>query len=223
MGSVIGDVLPLALGVAISPVPMIAVILMLLAPRARAASVAFMLGWVVGVTVVVTAVTFLVQPDGSSDPEDPSQVASVIKLVLGVLLVVLGLREWRGRPKVGEEPKLPSWMSAVDEVTAPKAGGLGVLLSGVNPKNLALCVAAGATIGGASLPTSDTIISLAVFVVIASSTVVVPVLGFLVAHERLKQPLDELRQWLTVNNATVMSVLLLVMGVVILGKGIGGL
>ena len=76
MGSVIGDILPMALGVAISPVPIIAVILMLLAPRARAASVAFMLGWVIGVVVVVGAVTFLVQPAGSSDPDDPSLVAS---------------------------------------------------------------------------------------------------------------------------------------------------
>jgi threonine/homoserine/homoserine lactone efflux protein len=223
MGSVIGDVLPLALGVAISPVPMIAVILMLLAPRARAASVAFMVGWVVGVTVVVTAVTFLVQPAGSSDPEDPSVVASIVKLVVGALLVVLGAREWRGRPKDGAEPKLPSWMSAIDQMTAPKAGGLGVLLSGVNPKNLALCIAGGATIGGADLSTSDTIVTLAVFVVIASATVVVPVVAFLVAHDRMQQPLDELRQWLTVNNAAVMSVLMLVIGVVILGKGIGGL
>lgn len=223
MGSVIGDILPMALGVAISPVPMIAVILMLLAPRARAASLAFMVGWVLGVVVVVSAVTFLVQPAGSSDPENPSLVASLVKLVLGALTIVLGIREWRGRPKDGEEPTLPSWMAAIDQVTAPKAGGLGVLLSGVNPKNLALCVAGGATIGGADLSTSDALVSIAVFVALASSTVVVPVLAYLVAHDRIQEPLDELRRWLTVNNATVMSVLLLVIGVVILGKGIGGL
>lgn len=35
--------------------------------------------------------------------------------------------------------------------------------------------------------------------------------------------LDSLRGWLTQNNATVMAVLLLVIGVVLLGKGIGGL
>jgi hypothetical protein len=61
------------------------------------------------------------------------------------------------------------------------------------------------------------------FVVIASSSVVVPVLAFLLAHDRMQQPLDDMRQWLTVNNATVMSVLLLVIGFAILGKGLGGL
>jgi hypothetical protein len=43
MGSVIGDFLPQALGVAISPVPIIATILMLLAPKAGATSVGFLL------------------------------------------------------------------------------------------------------------------------------------------------------------------------------------
>ena len=53
---------------------------------------------------------------------------------------------------------------------------------------------------------------------------VLPVAAFLVAHDRVQGPLDDqLRTWLTANNATVMSVLLLVIGVVILCKGIGGL
>jgi hypothetical protein len=35
-------------------------------------------------------------------------------------------------------------------------------------------------------------------------------------------PLDRLREWLTRNNAVVMAVLLLVLGVALIGKGIGG-
>ncbi len=223
MGSVIGDILPVALGVAISPVPIIAVILMLLAPRAKAASVAFLVGWVVGVAAVVTLVTFLVPPGGSSGSDDPSPVASIVMVVLGAVAVLLGVRSWRGRPRAGQDPTLPSWMTAIDGITVGKAAGLGVLLSGVNPKNLTLCLAGGATIGGADLATSDTLIVLGVFIVIASASVAVPVLAFMAAPARMQQPLDELRQWLTLNNATVMSVLLLVLGVAILGKGLGGL
>ena len=44
MGSVIGEILPLAVGIAISPIPIIAVILMLLSPHAKGASVGFMIG-----------------------------------------------------------------------------------------------------------------------------------------------------------------------------------
>ena len=223
MESVIGDILPVALGVAISPVPVIAVILMLLAPKARAASVAFMVGWVVGITVVVTVVTLLVKPSGSSDASNPSTVATVLQLLLGAAAVLLGVQQWRKRPKPGDEPTLPSWMAAIDTMTAGRALGLGALLAAANPKNLTLCLAGGATIGGAALSTTDTVTVLVVFVVIASCSVVVPVLAFLLAHDRMQQPLDDLRQWLTVNNATVMSVLLLVIGFAILGKGLGGL
>ena len=64
---------------------------------------------------------------------------------------------------------------------------------------------------------------IAVFVLIAASTVMVPVLAYLAARARMQAPLDRLRVWLTANNATVMSVLLLVIGVAIFGKGLAGL
>ena len=140
-----------------------------------------------------------------------------------MLAVLLSVRQWRSRPGPGETAALPAWMAAIDKVTPLKAAGLGALLSGLNPKNLALCIAGGAIIGGADLSTSDEVIAIVVFVVIGSVTVAGPVLAFLVASKRLRGPLDTLRVWLTANNATVMSVLLLVIGVAILGKGIGGL
>jgi len=114
-------------------------------------------------------------------------------------------------------------MAAIDDVTPVKAVGLGFLLSAVNPKNLLLCVAAGVTIAGGGLDTGQEVIATAVFVVIAVSTVVVPVLGYALAKERMAHPLDELKVWLQQNNATVMAVLVLVIGVTLIGKGIGGL
>ncbi len=223
MGTVIGDFLPVALGVAISPVPIIAVILMLLAPRAKAASVAFMVGWVLGIAAVVTAVTLLAQPVGEADDGGPSTFSSVLKLILGAAAVLLAVRQWRSRPKPGEEPTLPSWMAAIDSVTAGKAFGLGVVLAAVNPKNLVLCVTGGVIIAGAALSGGETVVAVVVFVLIGSASVMVPVLGYLVARARMQGPLDELRVWLTANNATVMSVLLLVIGVAIFGKGLAGL
>lgn len=223
MRQVIGDILPVALGVAISPVPIIAVILMLLAPKAKAASIAFMVGWVLGITLVVGAVTLLVDPVGQADDGGPSTFSSVAKMLLGVAAVLLAARQWRSRPREGEEPTLPKWMAAIDSITAGKAFGLGILLSSVNPKNLTLCLAGGVTIGGADLSVEETVVAIAVFVLIGASTVMVPVLAYLAARARMQAPLDRLRVWLTANNATVMSVLLLVIGVAIFGKGLAGL
>lgn len=63
----------------------------------------------------------------------------------------------------------------------------------------------------------------AVFTVIAASTVAVPVLGYLVAAERMCGPLDSVKGWLQENNATVMATLILVIGAVLVGKGVSGL
>jgi threonine/homoserine/homoserine lactone efflux protein len=222
VGRVIGDLLPVALGVAISPVPMIAVILMLLAPHATAASIAFLVGWVVGITVVVVVVTLVVDPVDDSDAGGSSDFVSVLKVVLGAAAVLLAIREWRSRPRAGQEPVTPKWMSAIDTINPPKALGLGALLSGVNPKNLALCLTGGVTIGSGGLSSGETVLAVALFVLVGSSSVAIPVVGYLVAPQRMQGPLDELRQWLTLHNSAVMSVLLLVIGVAIIGKGLAG-
>jgi threonine/homoserine/homoserine lactone efflux protein len=223
VGTVIGDILPVALGVAISPVPIIAVILMLLAPRAKAASVAFLLGWVLGIAVVVSVVTVVVDPVDDSAAADPSTFASILKIVLGVAAVALAVQQWSSRPRAGEEPTLPKWMAAIDTITPAKAAGLGALLSGLNPKNLILCLAGGVTIATGGLSSVETTVAVVIFVVIAAASVTLPVLAYLVATARIQQPLEELRVWLTANNATVMSVLMLVLGVAIFGKGLAGL
>ena len=223
MGGVIGDLLPTALGVAISPVPIIAVILMLLAPRAKAASVGFLCGWVLGITVVITIVAVVVAPADDSEGSGPSTLTSVVLLLLGAVACLLAVRSWRSRPRPGQTPELPKWMSAMDSMTPVKAAGLGALLSGLNPKNLTLSLAAGLTIGAGGLNSEETVIAIVVFVAIASSSVAIPVLAYIAAENRVRQPLDDLRVWLTDNNATVMAVLLLVIGVTILGKGLAGL
>jgi len=219
MGSVIGDLLPIAVGVAVSPVAVIATILMLLSKRAGSTSVGFAVGWLLG--IVIATVFFVILSSAVSTSDDgPSATVSWIKLALGVLLLTVGVKQWRGRSGEHETPK---WMQAVDEMTAVKGLGLGFALAAINPKNLLMCIAAGVSIGSASLATSGVITSILVFTIIASSTVAIPVIGYLVAADRLREPLANLKVWLQDNNTTVMSVLILVVGVVLIGKGIGGI
>ena len=222
VGEVIGELLPVALGVAISPVPVIAVILMLLAPHAKTASVSFLAGWILGITLVVTAVTLVVDPVDDSQAGDPSALASVLRLLLGLAAIAVAINQWTARPRAGQAPVMPKWMSAIDTITPAKAFGLGALLSGVNPKNLALCLTAGVTIGSGALSGSQTTVVVAVFVFIASATVAVPVIGYLLFPRRMQGPLDDLRVWLGANNAVVMAVLMLVIGVTTFGKGLAG-
>lgn len=220
MGSIIGEILPLAVGIAISPVPIIAVILMLLSPRAKATSVGFLLGWLVGIIVAIVLFTLLSSVLPQQDDSGSSPVRAVIKIILGALLLFLAAKQWRGRPADGEQAVMPKWMSAVDSMTAVKALGLGFLLSAVNPKNLLLAISAGVIIGGSNLGLGDSVIVIVVFVLIAGCSVLIPVIAYLIAAARMAGPLDRLRGWLVSNNATIMAVLLLVIGVSVIGKGI---
>ena len=221
MGSVIGDILPLALGVAISPVPIIAAILMLLSPKAKTTSVGFLLGWLVGIIVAVVVFTLLASVIPATDPDSAAPVAGVIKVILGVLLLLLAVRQWRSRPRGDAEPALPKWMSAIDTMTPPRGFLLAFLLAAVNPKNLLMAAGAGTIIGGAGVDVGVEVVAIIVFVVIAAISVALPVIAYLIASDRMRGPLESLRTWLVHNNATVMSVLLLVIGVVMIGKGVG--
>lgn len=223
MGQVVGELLPLAVGVAISPIPIIAVILMLLAPRARGTSAGFLAGWLLGIAGATTVFLLLAGTLDMGSSDSTSAAASWIKLALGVLLLGLAARQWRGRPSPGEQPTMPKWMAAIDRFTAVKAAGLGVLLSAVNPKNLLLSAAAGATIAGGNLSAAGDVWSVVLFTAIAASTVAVPVLGYAVARKRMAGPLQALHGWLTMHSGAVMATVLLVIGVVLLGKGLGGL
>jgi hypothetical protein len=222
MGSAIGDILPLALGVAVSPIPIIAVILMLLSPRARTNGPAFLIGWVVGLAVVGIVVTALSGNAGLGSGGGGSAVGSLIKILLGLLLVGLAVRDFRNRPRTGEQPPLPAWMRAIDSVTTVKALGIAVLLSAINPKNLSLTVAAAVTIAQGGLSTAGAAFVLVLFVVFASLSIAVPVALYTLGGASAQGALNGLRKWLNANNATVTAVLLLVIGVVLFGKGLGG-
>ena len=223
MGSVIGDVLPLAVGVAISPMPIIAVILMLLAPRAGAASAGFMAGWVAGIVVTATVVTIIADTAGLSTSGGGSTAGGVIKIVLGAVIVLVGVKQWRGRPHADSQPALPKWLTAVDSITPAKATGLGLALVAVNPKNLVLIVGAGVIIGSAGLPAGQVVVTIAVFTIIAALSVAAPVVGYRLGQAKARVWLGSLKTWLTANNAAVMMTLVFVVGVVLIGKGIGSL
>jgi hypothetical protein len=224
VNGVIGDLLPLAVGIAISPVPIIAVILMLLSPQAGGASLGYLVGWLAGIVLTTTVVLLLVGATaGPGEDSGPSKAVAIILLLLGFGCLALAFGQWRARPKAGTHAALPAWMATIDKVTTGKATGLGFLLSALNPKNLAMSVSAGALVAGGGLSAGQNVLAVTVFTLVAASTVLIPVVGYLTAKERMAPVLTNVRTWLEHNNATVMAILLLVIGAVLIGKGIGAL
>jgi hypothetical protein len=223
MGTAIGELLPLAVAIAISVTTIITTVLMLLSPKANRRTVGLLVGCVVGVGGAVALSALLPSLLPTQDSSGSSLEAAVIKIVIGVLLVVLALRQWRGRPASGDRVELPKWMAGVDSMMPGKALVLGVLLSAVVPKNLLLAVSAGVIVGEARLSVGQASVVIVVFTAIATSTVAVPVVANVVAPSRTRDPFERLREWLMENNVAIMVLVLLVIGVVMIGNGIASL
>lgn len=223
MGAAIGQSLPVAVGVLISPLPIVAVVLMLVSGRAKANAFSFLVGWFVAVGAVTLLVATLA---GAATPDDdgPPLWAAILKIVLGVLLLLLAVKQWRGRPRAGIEPPAPTRMAAIDAFTPVKAAGLAVLLGAVNPKNLLLVVSGGAAIASAApADTNAQVVASVVFALVASLGVATPVFIYLFMGSRAATMLDELKAWMIHNNAVIMAVLLLVLGAKMLGDGVAAL
>lgn len=218
MTEVIGQILPLAIAVALSTIPIIATILILLSNARPLVSVVLLIGWAVGVALVLagfTVVIALIPP--SSPPRNDTSIGA-FRILLGVALLFYSLGKWRGRSKEPRED-LPRWMEALGRINAIGALGFGLALA-FRPKNIILSIAAAVVITDASLRVDDALVVIVTFTVIGVSTVAAPIIGHFAAPEKTRGPLDATRTWIIGHSATIMLVVALLVSAVIIGSGI---
>jgi threonine/homoserine/homoserine lactone efflux protein len=192
-------------------------------PRARANGPAFVVGWIVGLGVVGAAALAVAAGADASESGEPETWIDVVKLVLGALLVLIAVRQWRGRPREGQAAELPKWMQTIDAFGPGKAAGMAALLSAINPKNLLLTLGAASAIAQTGIDTGEQAVALAVFVVIGTLGPGAPVALYFALGTKATHLLEELEAWMAGNNAAIMAVLCLVIGAKLVGDGIGGL
>ena len=222
MKVVVGDVLPLALVVTISPLNVIPSILLLFTARPLVSAAGFLVGFVAGIAVVLGALVSIASAVDLSAGSDHSTWAGTLKLVLGAYLLFAGVRKFRGRPRAGEEGSMPEWMEGIARHSPGKALGAGAVLGAFNPKNLVVGLAAAGAIAAGGLSTGQQVAAGAVYVFVAVTGVAAPILVMLFLGERAPPILRGWNDWLRQNSATVMAVLFVVFGVVLIGQGIAG-
>lgn len=220
MTGVLGQILPLALAVALSTIPIIAALLILLSPARPLVSVALLIGWAAGIALVLSILTIGVRLLPSTSPPRDDTVIGVVRILLGAALIASSIVAWRKRPHRAAES--PRWMDALGRMRAVGALGFGFALA-LRPKNLILSVAAAVIIGDASLKAPDVVVIILVFTVVGVSTVAAPIVGHFSAPDKTRPPLNAARDWMTNNSATLMLVVAIVIGVVIIGSGISKL
>jgi threonine/homoserine/homoserine lactone efflux protein len=206
--------------VTISPINVIPVILLLFTKRPLVNASFFFVGFVAGVAAILVALVALAEAVELSPGSGHSTWVAVLKLALGAYLLVAAVRKYRGRPRAGVEGAMPKWMDGIAEFQPGRSLGTGLALGSVNPKNVLVGFAAAATIASEAISRGQQIGAIAIYVLVAVLGVAAPILVTAFLGDRSSKVLDGWKVWLTQNNATVMSVLFLIFGVVLIGQGI---
>lgn len=220
MLDIVGALLPSAAGIALSPFPIIAVILVVTGPRAGSAGPAFAVGWLVGLSALTAVAVTLGELVGR---DEAATWASWARVLLGAALVGLGVRKLLGR-RPGDEPaSTPGWMAGVAAATAGRALLVGFGLAAGNPKNVAFALASASIIGQADQSSDEVLAEAAVFVLLASLSVLGVLLVGWLAGEPGARALVALEQRLVVHNEVIVAAVLLLIGANVLGTGLAGL
>jgi len=207
----------MAVGVALSPLPIAAVVTILLSARPNNAS-AFLLGWTTGI-LCIGGIVFLI-PGLDTARGEPTTLSGWVRLMVGGVLLVLAVWQWRRRPSADDPVEAPKALSRLDSISAGKTVSMGFLLSVFNPKNLLLTFAGAASIDASMATPSQQAIALALYAVVASLSVGIPISGYVLFTERARTVLADWKNWLIRNNAIMMTALLVVFGALIIGNGL---
>ncbi len=209
----------LGLVIALSPITVIPAVLVLHAPRPRRASLVFLGGWLLGLAALTAA---FVAASGLLGElrEAPPTWASWTRAVLGSALIMFGIFRLLTRHRQTDPPR---WMSPFAKLTPIRAGLVGAVLAPIRPEVLIVCATAGLAIGTGGFGDAGAWLIGAVFVAIAASTVAIPILAYASAGDRLDDQLTRLKDWMEKNHAALEGAIMVVIGLMVLYKGIHAL
>lgn len=218
----IAELIPHALAIAISPMPVLGVILMLLSSGGKGSSVGFSIGWVGGVAFITAGASALsslvILPSLGASGSHP--LLAVVPIVLGAGFVALGTVQLIRGIRVAPDAELPGWLARVDRLSPARAVLVGFAYAAFRPKNFVISVAAGLLIGQRGHDLAEVTIMVVVFSVVASLTIVAPVVIFAFGGDRVKRAVESARGWLLRHIRTIGSVAILFVGAALIVIGL---
>jgi hypothetical protein len=220
IGQAIGEVLAFGVGVALSPLAIVAVVVMLVSPGGARPAWAFAGAWVVSLGVVSTVVLLVADGAEASANGVPASWVSMVKIVIGLMLVLFGVRRWRGRKGRDAEAATPGWMRHLDNVTMARAAGLAAAFNVVKPKNLLLTIGAAVAVAQVGANPAGQAAAIGVFLVLGTVGIAIPLAIHTLMSSRGRDLLIELRDWMVRENAAIIAVLSMVIAAKLLGDAL---
>lgn len=218
-GSLLAGLIPLALVVAVSPLTIIPAVLVLHTPRPRPTGLAFLGGWLFG---LAAATALFIEGSGALGGfhDSPARWAMWLRVVLGSALIAFGIYQWLTRHAHTESPK---WMRSFATISPTRAGITALVLVVVRVEVLAMCLAAGLAVGTSPVSAAAKTMCAVFFVAVSASTVAIPILAYVGAGDALDGPLERLKVWMEKNHGALLAAILVLIGLMVLYKGIHAL
>jgi threonine/homoserine/homoserine lactone efflux protein len=237
MGSLLGSLLPLAFGVALSPIGVIAIIVVLFTRRPVLNGICFDMGWLAAIAIIFTITYLITRSLTVEKPSNPPQWVGVVHIVIGIVLVLAAAWVWwRGQEQVrraaeahrraelvNAAPQLPGWMKSVPSYRAVRCLLLGFVLCAINPVDASCILGAAVDVRVSDAPTSTKVIAVAIFTLIAVSTVALPVAYVAVRGASAARLLERMRDWIGRYNGAITAGFFVLIGISQLVKGVGQL
>jgi hypothetical protein len=237
MGQLILDLLPLVIGVMLSPLAIMALVAILVSDRARVNGSFYLVGWVLGLSIVLAVSCWiLLAIDIHALPDAPLWIAWV-RIIIGVFVgaaavwvyrkghahVAAMARATTPQDVVAAAPQLPGWLQSVATFTPLRSLALGLGLFVLNPVDASCAILAGVDLVLGTATPAQTALAAMVFAVLGILPIAVPVIGVLFLGERVRPQLDALRTWVASHTNVMNAAMLLVIAVLQLQKGISAL
>jgi hypothetical protein len=234
MGELIVSLVPVALGVVLSPLAIMALVAVLLSRRARTNGIAYLCGWVVGLTGLVALFLWVFAQFEVHERGEPPLWVPLVRLLLGLVLVSAAVWVYRKgrahiatmaaastpRDVVAASPQLPRWLHSVESFRPGRTFALGLALFVLNPVDASCAIIAALDIAQSGVGPTETFWVSAAFIVVGVLPIAVPVV-FVVARGADAQPfLDAMRRWIAGNTHVLNAAMLLVIGALQLEKGV---
>jgi hypothetical protein len=114
-------------------------------------------------------------------------------------------------------------MRSFATLTPARAGITALVLVVIRVEVLTMCALAGLNIGGSGLGDAAKWMLAAIFVVVAASTVAIPILAYAAAGHRLDDPMTRLKDWMEKNHGALLAAVLVLIGLMVLYNGASAL
>jgi len=207
--------LPIASGIVVATLPALAVPLILITRREIRILLAFMAGYAGGL-LAVGGVVISFADLATPNEADPARWTVWLRILLGLTLLVLAWRKWRGRAAPVEAEDVPGWMKSIDTIDTRRAALLGFALVALNPKNVVLVASGGLAIAQATPAPLAQAGALLVFAAVSGIGIAMPYLMWITMGEAAIAPLDRLKAAMARNNRLIVTAILAVLGLVVI-------